>query len=160
MSAAIWIGKAPGLVENHSTWILITVLMVIQPTAGGALLKGLLRAVGTLAAAFTAILLFGLFAQSPPLLAAGLFLVVAIAAYGNSGPRFQYAWFVWAFTTAIVLGDALAGQGAVETVAFQRASMVGREILLVLIVECLMTGMSGTHGLSFARSGVVIDDRN
>ncbi|MBW2374088.1 MAG: FUSC family protein, partial [Deltaproteobacteria bacterium] len=137
VSAAIWIGKAPGLVENQSTWILITVLVLLQPTTGGFLLKGALRAVGTVVAAFTAILLFGLFAQDPPLLMAGLFLVQAIAAYGFTGPRFQYAWFVWAFTTAIVLGGAIAGQGAVETVAFQRASMVGIGILLVLLTDAL-----------------------
>ena len=137
-SAAIWIGKVPGLVENHSTWILITVLMVLQPTNAGSVLKGLLRAVGTIAAAFTAILLFGLFAQDPPLLMAGMFLVQAVAAYGYSGSRFQYAWFVWAFTTAIVLGDAMAGQDAVEVVAFQRASGVGIGILLVMVVDSLL----------------------
>jgi uncharacterized membrane protein YccC len=138
VSAAIWIGKIPGLVENTSTWILITVLVVMQPVAGGSLLKGLLRAMGTLAAAFVSILLFELFAQDPPLLMAGLFLVQAIGAYGYSGRHFQYAWFVWAFTTAIVLGDAIAGQGAVETLAFQRASMVGIGILLVLVVDSLL----------------------
>jgi uncharacterized membrane protein YccC len=138
VTAAIWIGKAPGLVENQSTWILITVLMLLQPTTGASVLKALLRAVGTLAGAFTAIALFGLFAQEPPLLMAGLFLVQAIGAYGNSGPRFQYAWFVFAFTTAIVLGGAMAGQGAVETIAFQRASMVGIGILLVFVVDSLL----------------------
>jgi len=138
VSAAIWIGKAPGLVENQATWILITVLMLLQPTTGASVLKALLRAVGTLAAAFTAIALFGLFAQEPPLLMAGLFLVQAVGAYGFSGTRFQYAWFVFAFTTAIVLGNATAGQGAVETIAFQRASMVGIGILLVFVVDSLL----------------------
>jgi uncharacterized membrane protein YccC len=138
VSAALWIGKAPGLVENQSTWILITVLMLVQPTTGAALMKGLLRAAGTVAGACTAILLFGLFAQDPPLLLAGLFLVQAIGAYGYSGRRFQYAWFVMAFTTAIVLGGAMAGQGAVETLAFQRASMVGIGILLVFVVDSLL----------------------
>ena len=138
VAAAIWIGKAPGLVENQPTWILITVLMVMQPMTGGSLLKGLLRLVGTLAAALTSILLFWLFAQDPPLLMAALFFVQAIAAYGNSGPRFQYAWFVWAFTSAIVLGEAMAGQRAVETVAFQRASMVGIGIVLVFVVDSLL----------------------
>jgi len=138
VSAALWIGNAPGLVTSHSTWILISVLMVMQPQTGGSLLKGLLRALGTAAAAFTAILLFGLWAQTPPLLVAGLFAVQAIAAYGNTGPRFQYAWFVWAFTTAIVVGDAMAGSGPVETVAFERASMVGIGILLVFVVDSLL----------------------
>ena len=59
VSASIWLGKAPGLLESHSTWILITVLMLGQPTTGASLLKGLLRAVGTVAAFFTAIGLFG-----------------------------------------------------------------------------------------------------
>jgi uncharacterized membrane protein YccC len=137
VSAAIWLGKAPGLVENNATWILITVLVLMQPTTGGFLLKGLMRALGTVAAAFTAIGLFGLFAQDPPLLMAGFFLVQALGAYGFSGQRYPYAWMVWAFTTAIVLAPALAGSGAVETIAFQRASMVGIGILLVLLVDAL-----------------------
>jgi uncharacterized membrane protein YccC len=138
VSAAIWIGNAPGLADSHPTWILITVLMLIQPTAGASLLKSLLRAIGTVAAALTSILLFGLFSQNPPMLMAGLFIVQVVGAYGYSGTRFQYAWFVWAFTTAVVLGDAMAGQGAVETVAFERASMVGIGILLVFVVDSLV----------------------
>jgi uncharacterized membrane protein YccC len=138
VSAAIWLGHAPGLVESHSTWILITVLMLVQPTTGASLQKAVHRAVGTLVAAFTAIALFGLFAQNPPLLMAGLFLTQAIGAYGYAGTRFQYAWFVFAFTTAIVLGDAMAGQGEVESVAFERASMVGIGVLLVFVTDSLV----------------------
>jgi len=137
-AAAIWIGKNPGLAENSPTWILITVAVLLQPTVGGALLKGLARLAGTLAGALTAILLFGLFAQDPPLLMMSFFLVQVIAAYGNSGQRFPYAWFVWAFTTAVILVGAMAGGGAVETVAFQRTSMVAIGILLVLLVESLL----------------------
>jgi uncharacterized membrane protein YccC len=136
-SAAIWIGHLPGLVTNESQWILITVLMVVQPVAGGSLMKGLLRALGTAAAAVTAILLFGAFSQDPPWLLAGLFLVQAVAGYGFTGSRYQYAWFVWAFTTAIVLGDALAGGGDVETLAFQRASMVGIGLLIAFVVDAV-----------------------
>jgi uncharacterized membrane protein YccC len=137
-SAAIWIGHAPGLVTNQSSWILITVLMVAQPESGGSLMKGLLRIVGTLAAAIIAIVLFGLFSQDPPLMLASLFLVQALGAYGFSGPRYQYAWFVFAFTTAIVLDDAMAGTGAVETIAFQRATMVGIGLLIVFVTDMLL----------------------
>jgi uncharacterized membrane protein YccC len=136
--AAIWIGKLPGLVENNSQWILITVMVLMQQTAGAAVLKGLLRCAGTLAGALIAIPLFGLFAQEPPLLMAALFLTQAVAAYGFSGRRFQYAWFVWAFTTAVVLGGAIAGEDAVETIAFQRACMVGIGILLVFLADSLI----------------------
>ena len=138
VSAAIWLGHAPGLVENQSKWILITVCVVMQPIAGGSLLKAILRSFGTLVAFFTAILVFGLFSQDPPLLLASLFLVVAVGAYGFTGPRHQYAWYVFGFTTAVILGDALMGVGQVETVAFQRASMVGLGILIVLVVDSLL----------------------
>jgi uncharacterized membrane protein YccC len=136
---ALWIGKDPGLVGSHSSWILITVLMLVQPTGGASLLKSLLRGAGTIAAAFTAIGLFGLFAQNPPLLMASFFLTQAVGAYGFTGPRFQYAWFVFAFTTAIVLGDAMSTTNLVETVAFERASMVGIGILLVYVVDALLS---------------------
>jgi len=138
VSAAIWIGHLPGLVTNESQWILITVLVVMQPVAGGSIVKGILRSFGTFVAAIAAILLFGLFSQDPPLLLAGLFLSQALGGYGFSGPRYQYAWFVFAFTTAIVLGEALTGSGQVETVAFQRATMVGIGILIVLVVDSLL----------------------
>ncbi len=138
VSAAIWIGHASALVTNSSSWILITVLMVAQPDSGGSLVKGLLRAVGTMAAAITAIVLFGLFSQNPPLLLAGLFLVQAVGAYGFSGPRNQYAWFVFAFTTTIILGSAMTGESAVETVAFQRTTMVGLGLLIVFVADSLL----------------------
>ena len=60
VTASIWIGKAPGLLENSATWIVITCLMLIQPTSGGSLLKGLLRGAGTIVGALSAIVLFGL----------------------------------------------------------------------------------------------------
>jgi uncharacterized membrane protein YccC len=147
VAAAVAIGKLPGLVESHSTWILITVLMVSQPMSGGSLQKGMLRGLGTLGAFGTAILLFGAFSQDPPLLLASLFLVQAVAAYGYTGARYQYAWFVWAFTTAIILGDAMAGNGVVETIAFERASMVGIGILLVFVIDSLLWPASTEESL-------------
>jgi len=147
VSAALWLGQAPGLATNSPTWITITVLVVLEPTTGNSILRGVTRMAGTVAAGFTAILLFGLFAQDPPLLMAAFFLVQAIGAYGNSGPRFQYAWYVWAFTTAIILSSAIAGQGDIETVAFQRVSMVAIGILLVLLVENLLWPVRAEPGL-------------
>lgn len=137
-SIAIWLGHHPALLTNDSQWILITVLMVMQPQEGGSKQKGALRLFGTLAAAATSVALFGAFAQDPPLIAAGLFVVQAIGGYGFSGQRGQYAWFVFAFTTAIVLGSAMSGSGAVETLAFQRATMVALGILIVLVLDTLI----------------------
>jgi uncharacterized membrane protein YccC len=138
VSAAVWLGHVSGLVTNQSQWILISVLMVAQPNTGGSLQKGLLRAVGTAIAAVTAIAVFGLAAQDPALLMASLFLVQVVGAYGFSGSRNQYAFFVFAFTTAIILGDALSGTDAIETVAFQRATMVGLGVLIVVVADALL----------------------
>jgi uncharacterized membrane protein YccC len=137
VTAAIGLGKAPGLVENNSTWILITVLLVMQPTTGGSLVKGVFRAFGTVLGALTAIVIFGIYAQDPPLLMAALFIVQLVSAYGFSGTRFQYAYFVYGLTTTIVLADAMSGTEAIETLAFQRASMVGIGILIVLAADSL-----------------------
>ena len=57
VSVAVWLANAPGLVENRPSWILITVLMLVQPTVGASLLKSLLRAGGTLAGALFSILI-------------------------------------------------------------------------------------------------------
>ena len=160
-SAAIWIGNVPGLADNHSSWILITVLVLTQPTTGASLKKSLFRTMGTVAAACSAILLFGLFSQDPPQLMAGLFLVQMIGAYFYLGPRYQYAWYVWAFTTAIILGDAMSGPLPVETVAFQRASMVAIGIVLVFTVDALFATERSEPQLreSLASRALEIGDR-
>ena len=64
--------------------------------------------------------------------------VQVVGAYGFSGPRYQYAWFVFAFTTAIILADAMTGGGDVETVAFQRATMTGIGVLIVFLTDSLL----------------------
>lgn len=136
--AAIWLGHLPALIENEPSWIVITVLMVSQPSAAGSLSKGLLRITGTLVAGITAIVLFGLFSQDPPLLLASLLAVQLAGAYGFSGTKSQYAWFCFAFTTAIILGGALSGSGPVETVAFQRVTMVALGLLIVFLADMLL----------------------
>ena len=78
-------------------------------------------------------MLYGAFASDPPLMMMAFFATQLVGAYGFTGPRFQYAWFVFAFTTAIVLADAIVGRGAVETIAFQRGSMVALGTLGLLV---------------------------
>ena len=135
---AIWLGHLPGLIANQGVWALITVLMVSQPSPAGSLTKGLARVSGTIAAGIVAIVIFGLLSQDPPLLLAALLTVQVVGAYGFTGARQPYAWFCFAFTTAIVLGAALAGGEHVETVAFQRVTMVGLGIVIVLLGDMLL----------------------
>ncbi len=156
VTLAIWIGKSSGLVDNNPNWIVITVAFVALPTTGSSLAKGILRAIGTVAGAFTAIALYGLFAQQPPLLMVGFFLVQAIACYGYTGSRGQYAWFVWAFTTAIVLWNAMSSTTeTVEVVAFQRACMVLIGIGLVTACDLVFWPVRAETALRAALAGRV-----
>jgi len=135
LCAALWLGHAYAL--PHAQWIAFTVMFVMQPLSGASALKSLLRIVGTIAAGLYSIWAFGAFAQDPPLLLASIFGGLVIGIYGMTGPRFQYAWNVFAFTTLIVLASALAGHGAVETLAFERGSMVALGIVIVLVVDSI-----------------------
>lgn len=146
VAAALWIAHAPGLVTNQAQWIFITVATVAGPAAGGAIAKGALRMLGTVAGAVLSIALYGWFAQDPPLLLLGLFVVQIAGAWGFSGSRHAYAWFVFALTTAIILADAIAGSGAVETVAFQRATMVGIGIAIVVLTDSLLWPAAADDG--------------
>ena len=137
ITAAVAVSQIPGLVTSESKWIVVTTVSVVLPLTGGALVQALLRLIGTLAAALVAIGLVGLFAQDPPLMFAGFFLVQVVSAYGFTGSRYQYAPYCFAFTTGIILGDVMAGKGLVETVAFERASMVVIGILIALVAEIL-----------------------
>ncbi|MGI9431009.1 MAG: FUSC family protein [Myxococcota bacterium] len=135
IAVSVAVAQTPGLVESQSSWIIVTVVSVVMPLSGGSLVQAALRLGGTVAAALVAILLFGLFAQNPPLMLASFFLVQVIGAYGFTGPRYQYAPYCFAFTSGIILGDVVAGKGAVETIAFERASMVAIGILIALVAE-------------------------
>jgi uncharacterized membrane protein YccC len=121
-SGALWLAYAAGLPKP--TWPVITVMMVVQPTAGASVQKGFFRILGTIVAAFAAIALYGLFGQDHLLLATSICFVYAVAVYGMTGPSYPYAWTVFGFTTGIILGGALPGTDQIEVLAFDRASLV------------------------------------
>ena len=80
MVAALWFAYSSELSDKVS--IFITILFVMQPTSGGSIKKGLPRIAGTVACALICILIYGLFAQVPPLFLASLCAVIAVGTYG------------------------------------------------------------------------------
>jgi uncharacterized membrane protein YccC len=145
IAAALWLANASGL--SQAQWIVITVVFVMQPSQGGSVEKGLLRIAGTIAAALVSILLYGLFSQDPPLLLAGVILATALGIFLKEGPRHQYAGMVFAFTTLIILVDALKGTDAIETLAFQRASLVALGCLVCFATDVLLWPMRAEEPL-------------
>lgn len=135
MSASIWIAFASGLDWGLTIWI--TVMFVTQPNQGASIKKGLTRICGSVAAALVSIAIYGLFAQQPPLMLASTCAVFALAIYGMTGPRYQYAWLVFGFTTILILLKALAGSDRIETLSFERATLTALGVLIVFVADSL-----------------------
>jgi uncharacterized membrane protein YccC len=135
ISASIWITFTFDLPWGLTLWI--TVLFVTQPNAGASLKKGLTRICGSAAAALVSIAMYGLFSQQPPLLLASLCVVLALAVYGMTGPRYPYAWMVFGFTTILIIVKALAGSDQIETLAFERSSLTALGVVIVFVADAL-----------------------
>ena len=135
MTASIWITFASGLPWGLTIWI--TVMFVAQPNVGASINKGLLRTWGSAASALVSIAIYGFFAQQPPLMLASLCGVIAVAIYGMTGPRYQYAWLVFGFTTVIILVKAMAGSDRIETLSFERATLTALGVLIVFVADAL-----------------------
>lgn len=134
-AAALWLAYAAGFPQP--TWPLITVLMIAQPTPGGSIQKGLLRMSGSVLAGLVSIFIYGGLAQDPLMFAISICLVYGIGIYFMNGPRFGYAWNVFAFTSGIILGDAMAGTSSVEILAFDRVSLVLIGLIVGLLAEAV-----------------------
>jgi uncharacterized membrane protein YccC len=133
--ASIWIAEASNLSWGLTIWI--TVMLVAQPNAGASIQKGLLRTAGSIAAALASIVIYGLFAQQPPLYLASIVGVIAVAAYGMLGTRDQYAWMVFGLTTIIILVKAMVGSDRIETLAFERATLTALGVLIVFVADTI-----------------------
>jgi len=68
---------------------------------------------------------------------ASICVVFALGIYGMTGPRYQYAWLVFGFTTIIILVKALAGSDQIETLSFERASLTALGVLIVFVADAL-----------------------
>jgi uncharacterized membrane protein YccC len=136
MAAALWFAYSSELSDKVT--IFITVMFVMQPISGGSIKKGTTRIAGTVACALMCVVIYGMFAQLPPLFLVSWCAVIAVGTYGMAGARYSYAWMVFAFTSVVILVKAMAGDDQIETIAFQRASETAMGVLFVVVADSLL----------------------
>lgn len=84
------------------TWAGIAVAVISQPGEGQSLYKGLLRALGTLLAFFSSLVLLALFPQDRWMLFVGVSPVLGYFAYKMKGEN-DYLWYVAGFVTVMII---------------------------------------------------------
>ena len=84
------------------TWAAVAVAVISQPGEGQSLYKGLLRAIGTLLAFFSSLVLLALFPQDRWMLFVGVSPVLGYFAYKMKGEN-DYLWYVAGFVTVMII---------------------------------------------------------
>ena len=121
---ALWLGGT--LFPDHAIWAALTVVLVMKPKAGEALVSGLLRTIGTVVGVVVAELLIALAGGQSVILLIG-FLASAFAMAALQ--KVNYAVFVAGLTAMLVLAAQLA-TGTGESTASDRllATIIGAAI--------------------------------
>jgi hypothetical protein len=145
ITMAIVAGVTMGIVVatgigHTGAWILLTILLVVQPAMGQTFRKSLERALGTLLGFGIALVVALLVSNTAVLLALGIaFLTLAV--YVKLDSRSTY----WQFTTFLTPGIVLAEGSAADAVSLDIdrlwASFIGVGVALVLLVLFRLLGV-------------------
>ncbi|MEM1058448.1 MAG: FUSC family protein [Verrucomicrobiota bacterium] len=115
-------------------WGLITVCVLVLPTAGAVLAKSLFRVAGTAAAALISVLLVSLLIQHHLAYCVTFFCLVAVLVYYATGKSAPYAFLICAMTIAVITFPIYAVPAEVEWRAPTRAFEVSLGVLIVAFV--------------------------
>nr|NOY03950.1 FUSC family protein [Gammaproteobacteria bacterium] len=104
---ALWLAMRWGL--EQPSWALMTAFIVAQPLSGMVVQKGLARLAGTFVGTVMAVVLLGLFAQTPGLflIALALWLALCTAASTQLRSAWAYAFVLAGYTAAIITLPAI-----------------------------------------------------
>jgi len=119
-----------------ATWAGIAVAVISQPGEGQSLYKGGLRAIGTLVAFFSSLVLLALFPQDRWLLFLGASPVVGYFAYKMRGQN-DYLWYVAAFVMIMIMTAGPEKPGH----AFEFAAYRTMETLMGIGVWALVSSL-------------------
>ena len=120
---------------DNPYWAGFAVAFVSLSTVGQSFNKAAMRMFGTLAAAFFALTLIGLFPQDRWLFMLSLSLYVGFCTYMMTGPKLQYFWNVCGFVCVIIC----MGGGADPVNAFATAVIRAQETGLAVLVYSLVS---------------------
>lgn len=121
---------------DYPMWSGMTALTVTAATVRATLLKGAMRAVGTIGAAAVAIVLLGFIAGSEWTMLAALFVTVAYALYRSFTSVYPYAWLLGGITIGLILMDAMASPTSGLHIAAYRAAEI-----LVGVISAFAVGI-------------------
>lgn len=127
---------------DNPYWAGFAVAFVSLSTVGQSFNKAAMRMFGTLAAAFFALTLIGLFPQDRWLFMLSLSLYVGFCTYMMTGPKLQYFWNVCGFVCVIICMGGGADPVNAFATAVIRAQETGLGILVYSLVSLLLWPVS------------------
>jgi uncharacterized membrane protein YccC len=127
---------------DNPYWAGFAVAFVSLSTVGQSFNKAAMRMFGTLAAAFFALTLIGLFPQDRWLFMLSLSLYVGFCTYMMTGPKLQYFWNVCGFVCVIICMGGGADPVNAFATAVIRAQETGLGVLVYSLVSLLLWPVS------------------
>lgn len=138
LAVTIAYGVALGMGWTNPHWAGFAVAVISLSTAGQSLNKGLLRMLGTVAAAAVALALIAIFAQDRWWFMLALSLYLGVCTYLLTGTRYQYFWYVSGFVCLVVaVGAGSTAESAFHT-AMTRILETGLGILVYSLVAVFL----------------------
>lgn len=107
-------------------WATLTVYLLAQPTAGGAVAKGAWRTVGTVCGAVAGLVIVGLFSQAPELLVAAIALLIGLVFYVGARLRnfASYGALIGGYTMLLIGFEGSTNPLNAWSVALDRTSEI------------------------------------
>lgn len=135
---ALWLALRVGLEQPQ--WALMTAFIVAQPLSGMVVQKGLARLLGTLVGTFMAVVMMGLFAQTPLLfvLAFALWLGLCTAASTMLRSSWSYAFVLAGYTVAIIGLPAIGKPQVIFDEAIARSTEICLGIVCATLCSALL----------------------
>ena len=135
---ALWLALRLGLEQPQ--WAFMTAFIVAQPLSGMVVQKGLARLLGTLVGTFMAVVMMGLFAQTPWLflLAFALWLGMCTAASTMLRSAWSYSFVLAGYTVAIIGLPAIGKPHVIFDEAIARSTEICLGIICATLSSALL----------------------
>lgn len=157
VAALFALGLGYWLELDVPVWAAMTVVIVASPTPGNVAAKGVYRVIGTLTGVSMAVVLIGLFDETPELfflalstwLAACTFVAVLLKGFRSYGAVLS------GYTTAIIALSSAAKPGLVFDVAVSRGSAILLGVVCGSIASLLLLRRASPQGLLVSMRAVL-----